>query len=296
MARWILISVFATALLSAHDAVARDHVTTIRWSELQQQGQLEFGEIVQQDGHEELFISNDTDEPLTARIATLEPTGISTIRYQLEGTVRYEDVEQPGYLELWNHFAGQGSFFTRTTGSGGLMQSIHGSSETRDCMLPFQSNVDAGAPTKLEINLVLPAKGKVWIGPFQVYEFTDNDMDFGTAANSGAWWNDQMGGLVGGVLGTVFGLLGALIGTLSGMGRGQRFVIGVCVATIAFGAICLVAGVTAWAMSQPYAVYYPLLLTGVIGTVVVSSVLPGIRNRFAQAELHRIEAMDAVVE
>lgn len=295
MGRWILMSVFAAALLFAHSAVAREHVTTIRWSELKQRGQLESGEIVQQDGNEELFISNESDQPLTARIATLDPTGISTIRYQLEGTLRYEEVEQPGYLEMWSYFADKGSYFTRTLGSGGPMGAIHGTSSTRKCMVAFQSNVNIGAPTRLEFNLVLPARGKVWVSPFQLYQFADEDIDFGTAA-TGAWWNDQTGGLVGGAVGSLIGLLGALIGTLAGMGRGRRFVIGVCVVTIVFGAICLVAGVIAWATSQPYAVYYPLLLIGVIGTLVMGAVLPGIRNRFAQAELRRIEAMDAVAE
>lgn len=295
MGRWILTSIVAATLASMNQSVAREHVTTIDWTELQQQGQLEAGEIVEQDWKEELFISNDTDELLKVRIATLEPTGISNYRYQLEGIIRYENVEQPSYLELWSNFGDKGSFFTRAMAREGPMAAMYGSYGPRDVLLPFQSDEATGLPRRLEVNLILPSKGKVWIRPLQVYEFTYEDDDFATLASL-AWWSDQTGGLIGGILGSALGLLGALVGTLSGMGRGRRFAVGTCFAVIGLGVICLVVGVTAVVASQPYAVYYPLLLTGLMGTVIVGGVLPGIRKRFAQAELRRIEAMDAGTE
>lgn len=62
-----------------------------------------------------------------------------------------------------------------------------------------------------------------------------------------------------------------------------------------FGVVCLIGAMVALIQSQPYVVYFPLLLIGVLGTVIMGSVLPIVRKRFADVELRRMEAMDAVV-
>ena len=57
----------------------------------------------------------------------------------------------------------------------------------------------------------------------------------------------------------------------------------------------LVAGVIALALGQPYAVYYPLLLGGIILTAVCGGIRPGLRHGYEQRELRRMAAMDAGV-
>ena len=86
--------------------------------------------------------------------------------------------------------------------------------------------------------------------------------------------------------------MGAIVGTLSGLGRGRKVAIGICWLTIGFGSVCLAAGSVAVATSQPYVVYFPLLLIGVLSTVIMSSVLPSTRKRFEDVELRRMTAMD----
>ena len=287
-------------LLIGGSVAAEDQVTTIRWADLDSKGHLESGEIVpassegSQSAEEELLISNETGQPLTSRIVTLESPGISKFHYKVQGRIRYEGVEQPGYLEMWSHFAKGGPYFTKTLSDSGPMGVIHGASASREFILPFQSSAASGTPLKLEINLVLPANGKVWISPLSISQFDENEWGDAMTAE-GAWWGNRTASLIGGILGPLLGIMGAIVGTLSGMGRGRKVAIGICWFSIVSGSVFLVAGLVAVAMSQPYAVYFPLLLMGFLSTVIMSSVLPITRKRFEDAELRRMEAMDAVV-
>ena len=110
---------------------------------------------------------------------------------------------------------------------------------------------------------------------------------------SNPWWTDQAGGWIGGIGGSLCGLLGGLIGTLAGMGKARRFVLALTTALVVLGAVALVVGVIAWLLGQPYGVYYPLLLGGIILTAVCGGNLPGLRRRYEQIELRKMEAMDA---
>lgn len=108
-----------------------------------------------------------------------------------------------------------------------------------------------------------------------------------------AWWSDQTAGWVGGIGGSIVGLLGGLIGTLGGLGKARRFVTALTASMIGLGVVCLLTGVVALAVAQPYAVYYPLLLGGVILTAVCGGVWPALRKGYEQRELQRMAAMDA---
>ena len=293
-----LLNATLVLVLTSSAGTAEDQVTTIQWSELKSQGELQSGEIVQAPNEssptsgEKLLIHNDTGQPLTTRLVTIEKPGISKFNYKVQGRIRYEGVELPGYLEMWSHFAGGGGpYFSKTLSDSGPMGIIHGASASRNFLLPFRSSSRSGTPTKLEINLVLPANGKVWISPLSVSEFDENEWgDVMTA--EGAWWGNRTASWIGGILGPLLGIMGAIVGTLSGMGRGRKVALGICWFTIVFGSVCLAVGLVAVAMSQPYVVYFPLLLIGFLSTVIMSSVLPSTRKRFENAELRRMEAMD----
>jgi len=278
------IAIFATV----GAAIAEEHVTTIRWSATDQAN---IGQVVATEGEEELLIANEADRPLRTTIATLQPTGISTFHYSVRGTIRYEDVEQPGHLELWSHFPDGGQFFTRTMSDAGPMSTIHGTSGPREFDLPFQSSEEHGVPTKLEINLILPAAGKVWIGPLSVLEMDAGELN-AAVTPPGAWWSMRTSGLVGGIAGAVLGILGAMIGILSGMGQARTTVIGIGWSVLVFGLICLGVGIVALVTTQPYYIYFPLLLTGIVCSGTTGLILPTIKRRYADAELHRMSAMD----
>lgn len=109
----------------------------------------------------------------------------------------------------------------------------------------------------------------------------------------GAWWSDRQAGLLGGIAGSVLGCVGALIGTLGGLGKARPLVMGLMVAMLVTGVVSLLTGVVALSLGQPYAVYYPLLLLGVIATGVTGPLLPTIRRRYAEIELRKMSALDA---
>ena len=102
------------------------------------------------------------------------------------------------------------------------------------------------------------------------------------------WWSDRTAGWIGGVGGTTVGLLGGLIGTLGGLGKARHFVLTLNACLVGFGVVCLVSGVIALALGQPYAVYYPLLLGGIILTAVCGGIRPALRQGYEQRELRRM--------
>ena len=110
------------------------------------------------------------------------------------------------------------------------------------------------------------------------------------------WWTDQQAGLIGGIAGSGLGILGGIIGTLAGIfapqGKCKGLVFGLCFFAIGVGVFCLITGLVALILGQPYGVYYPLLLIGILGTAVVGGITPVIRMRYREADNRRLEAED----
>jgi hypothetical protein len=108
------------------------------------------------------------------------------------------------------------------------------------------------------------------------------------------WWTDQDAGYIGGIGGSLLGVLGGTLGTVAGVcaprGKCRALVIGMTLLMIGVGGISLIAGVAAYSSDQPYAVYYPLLLVGIISTIVPGGLLPVIRKRYREADGRRLEA------
>ncbi len=147
--------------------------------------------------------------------------------------------------------------------------------------MPFFSGEKIGLPTRLVVNVVFVDRGTVELSPLTLYQLRPG------------WWTDQAAGWVGGIGGGIGGTLGALIGVLAGLGKARRFVIALTTILIGTGMASIVAGVIAVAFHQPYAVYYPLLLLGIIATAVCGGNLPGFIRRYQQNELRKMAAMDA---
>ncbi len=199
--------------------------------------------------------------------------------------MRYDAVEVPSYLELWSHFPDGGQYFTRTLGEAGPMLKLAGSSGWRSFALPFDAT-GAPPPSRLVLNVVLAGRGRVELGPLTV-------VDQGAGrAEAGAAWTDRAAGLIGGLGGGLLGCLGALVGVLTSLGRARRLVMALTLGLIAVGALALVGGLIAFAASQPYAVFYPLLLIGVLALAVPLGLLPTIRRRYAEIELRTMRAFD----
>lgn len=244
------------------------------------------------------------EEPLTVTAAPgvqqqllleLPDPGISSPVYALKGMVRYEDVQGDGFLQLDSHFGDAGTFFTRSLAAAGPLGKLSGSSDWRPFALPFFANsgeqADSAAPLpdKLTLSLVLPGAGTVSIRDVGLYQYASGEDPLQA---SGQWFGGRSAGLFGGIGGALIGLWGALIGVLSSRGKARHFVLGSANALLVIGIASLVGGVAAVGAGQPYSVYYPLLLIGIILVVVFGKMRGHLSAQYEQLELKRMQSMD----
>jgi hypothetical protein len=143
----------------------------------------------------------------------------------------------------------------------------------------------------LQINVVLPGKGRVDIGPLRLSQFAPGEDPLAFA--SGAWWTNRQAGWIGGIGGSVLGLLGAVIGWLGGRSKPSGVVLQLTAGLAAVGGILFLVGVAALALAQPYEVWYPLLLAGGILAAVTSASYFRLRGRYRDIELRRIQSFDS---
>jgi hypothetical protein len=137
-------------------------------------------------------------------------------------------------------------------------------------------------PDELECKLFLRISGIVYLRPIKL---------LGVASN---WWSPQQIGLIGGIGGSVIGCFGALLGLLASKGKARNFVLATMKMFIALGILLTIAGFVAVVSSQPYAVWYALLLPGVILTLVFSLNLPSIQRRYDELEIRRMTSVDTM--
>ena len=224
------------------------------------------------------------EKPSSTRLIDCDAPEFSTNRYTVRGQVKYEGVVGDGYLELINDFGGKKVYFSRTLSQFGGLKKVEGTSDWREFELPFRA--DPGTkPVKLSLNLVLKGEGKVIVSEPRFSNLADS---------AAAWWTNQQGGIVGGFVGSLLGILGGLIGWSAAWGKSQRLTMGLCHAGIAIGCVCLATGAIAVVLQQPFQVYYPLMLTGIISVSVIGANLRTISQRFHADEFRRMQAIDAV--
>jgi len=289
--KWIVLMV--SCALCADVASGEETLRTIFWSELESQRRLLNGQVLPPDKEipfERLKLANTERGGAVMTVLTIENPGVTEATYAVTGQVRCEDVEGEGYLEMWNHFPDGGAYFSRTAGKHGLLKHLTGSSAWRDFSLPFYVLEGTQRPEKLVINVVLPGRGTVYLGPLRLSEYARGEEPL---AVQGQWWDSRTGGLIGGVAGTVMGTLGAVIGTLVSRGKARRFVMTALAVMAAIGVVAFIAGLIALGLSQPYAVYYPLLLLGVLLSALPLGLMRSVRRQYEARELRKMRALDA---
>lgn len=235
-------------------------------------------------------VTNAKAKPLDVRVLTLDNPGVGQATYALTGVVRYQDVRGGAYLEMWSALPGQGRFFTRTLAPRGPMGQLHGTSDWRAFIVPFNTGFGAPLyPTEITLHVVLPSTGTVELGPLKLVQFRPGE---DALTPVGQWWPGWVGGAIGGLLGTLLGLVGALVGVLASTGKARRLVLGLMSAAVVLGVGLLVLGIAAALAHQPYAVYYPLLLAGALSAIIFGAMRPGVRRRYDEMELRRMTAQD----
>ncbi|MBM4032731.1 MAG: hypothetical protein FJ291_13210 [Planctomycetes bacterium] len=231
--------------------------------------------------YEHLEVRNGAGLPLTVALLAIDAPPISSAKYAIAGFLRHEGVEGKAYLEMQSHFPGGDASFTRTLAEAGPMRHLKGRSSWRAFALPFQNRPGAPPPAKLVIALVLPGRGTVCLSRLRLAEYRADEEPLVLATGQSAgWWGARTGGLIGGALGALLSCLGAIVGILAGRGKAGRLVLGTLKAMIGLGALLVGAGVVALLDYQPYAVYCPLLLAGVLSAGIALALLPRLRKRY----------------
>jgi hypothetical protein len=282
----------ACCLMVSRTVWCEEVVRSIRWQELAAANVLTSGTVAAAAPGEpgaSLRVVHKGPAAATFPLVAIERPGISRARYALRGRLRYEGVAAGSYLEMWTHLP-DGSFFSRSLAQSGPMRRLEGSSEWRPFVLPFFNREGGPPPEKLVVNLVLAGAGTVEIGPLELVQFASNEDPL---ANSAAWWSDRQAGMLGGIIGSALGILGAVIGWLGSSVRAKGFVLGTLKAIGCFGVGALASGGLALAVGQPYAVYYPLLLLGLISAALGFSLPRSLSKRYEELELRRMQALDA---
>ncbi|MGE3308623.1 MAG: hypothetical protein AB7O66_01545 [Limisphaerales bacterium] len=235
--------------------------------------------------------------PGTASLFLLTNPPVTRPRYALTGEVSYAGVQGEGYLEMWSQFgpAKPGlptqRAFTRTLAASGRLGRISGDSDWRAFELPMDGTGATGTLTRLEVNLVLPGPGTVHVGPLTLVEYP-GAWPWSASNDPDAWWSPRVGGWVGGFGGAFLGILGGTFGWLAGRGKARGLVTAGMRGLIAVGSMCLVAGGAAYVQSQPYAVWYPLVLTGVLSIAILPFGLRQMVRQYETRELQKIQAAD----
>ena len=232
-------------------------------------------------------VKNDQAEAKSVTVTTTRFVPAGQI-YVVRGKVRYENVEGTAYLEMWNVMPDRSRYFSRTLGDFGTMKKITGTSGLRDFELPFNLMDHKPKYVDLEINVVMPGRGVI-----ELSSLTVSDME--TVA-TGEWFSPRtgniMGGIVGATAGVCCGLFGALCGFLVPRGKGRRWVLGTVLFGFMAGIVMLITGLAALGFGQPYHVWYPFVLIGVIFVFVQASLFFTFRKGYAQAELRKMQALD----
>jgi hypothetical protein len=141
------------------------------------------------------------------------------------------------------------------------------------------------------LNLFLPGRGTVYLGPITMVQ-TDGPLI--AVANPGAWWSDRTAGIVGGLGGAVVGCLVTLLAWMTGRAKGRSFVLGTLTILIGIGAILVLAAMGALALKQPYAVWFPLGLVGLLLGSILPARLRQSRKAYEETELRRMASVDAL--
>lgn len=232
-------------------------------------------------------------------LVVMPEPGISSPVYALKGMIRYENVKGDAFLQMDNNYGETGTFFTKSLAAEGPMGKITGGSDWRPFVLPFYAgsgDQDAASPVleELTLSLHLPESGSVSIRDVEVYQYASGEDPLQLAMHtSGQWFSERRAGLIGGIGGALLGLWGVLIGVLSSRGKARQLVLGSANALLFVGIASLVSGVVALVATQPYAVYFPLLLIGVIVVAITATLRGRLAAQYEQLELKRMQSMDA---
>jgi hypothetical protein len=262
------------------------------WKDLARQHELSVGEVISMDGISVLKIEKTNDSPQELTLLKISDPSVIEKANFLRCDVKCENVQVaagssgPSRLRLLSLFPpaapGGDEGSAEQLGRRAVGATIYGTSNWRPCQIGVARNVMfVDFPVRLEVRLSLTGPGTIYLRPIKL---------LGVA---GSWWWPNQIGLIGGIGGSLIGCLGGLIGLLISMGKARNFVLAAAKCFIALGILLTIAGLVAVVFKQPYAVWYALLLPGVVLILVFSLNLHSIQRRYDELEIRRMTSIDA---
>ncbi|MEM9658520.1 MAG: hypothetical protein AAF961_09175 [Planctomycetota bacterium] len=103
----------------------------------------------------------------------------------------------------------------------------------------------------------------------------------------------KFGAYFGAFGGSAVGLAGAVLGSCSyfvRQGKGRRWIVGAYATMIGVGLLALATGIYAWASGQPYGIWYPLAMLGLVSCGVFGGLFPVILRQYREAEERKVSA------
>jgi len=241
-------------------------------------------QVISLDGTSVLKVLKTNDVPLEISLLTITNSSLLQKANLIEWEMKYENVPFGARRELYETFPPQavgGDCHTN-------YQSIYFTGTKNWDKYVFQITPayydNETRPNELRLKLSLPSRGTIYLRPVKLVGWT---------SNTGRWWSPQQAGLIGGISGTLIGCFGGLIGLLVSKGKARNFVMAAVNCLIGLGILLMIAGVVAALLKQPYAVWYALLLPGIILTLIFSLNLHSIQRRYDEVEIRRITSVDA---
>lgn len=220
----------------------------------------------------------------TVALARIDSPAVGWPGWRVDGQVVLEELGAAAFAEMWVVYPDGARYFSRSVSWPA------GASGEVDVSLPFRPDASSPAPVALEIRLVLEGPARLAVGPLRLVRA--DRVDDLTALVSGAWWSERTGAVVGAAGGTALGLLGALLGVLVARGVALRLAAAGLLAVAVAGVAAVAAAAVGLATGQPYGVWYPLGLLGLIAAVVGFALRPVARRRAVQIEIQRMRAAD----
>lgn len=108
------------------------------------------------------------------------------------------------------------------------------------------------------------------------------------------WWTTQDSALIGAIGGSAVGVFCGVFGTMIGLcaprGIARGLVLGSQLALTVLGVLMLIVALFALIRSQPYHVWFPLMLGGTLLAALMGGLYPVVRARYMQAEARRMDA------
>lgn len=239
-----------------------------------------------QDGQafDALRVSHRAPGMITISLLRIPSPKLRHRRYALMGRIRTLDVKGEGFLEMWSQFPEKGRYFSRTLAPDGPLQSLTGTQPWRRFALPFDAQNAPGPPKLLELNLVLPGPGTVWLGPLRLVELPPQPPQGQRAPprqgsdgpppavppwqRDALWWSPEVGWWLGLVGAGVLGALAMVLFVVAPRPSGPLLVRPLVTTLGVLGAGALTLGVVAAWLKQPPLIHLPLFALGSLSWLV----------------------------